>query len=184
MKAKKKATKKSKAGKAGKARKAGKAARPKPKKKTAKKTAKRPARRAAPRAPKKQSTMSPVVHFEMPYEDQGRVATFYKGVFGWEVRIMGEEMGHYVVVTTADVDVKPDAPRGAIGGGFFRKSPEMPGQHPSVVIAVGDIRLAIDKINGAGGSVQGEPMHIPGIGQYVSFVDPEGNRASILQPER
>lgn len=27
-------------------------------------------------------------------------------------------------------------------------------------------------------------MAIPGIGDYVSFTDPEGNRASILQPTR
>ena len=36
-------------------------------------------------------------------------------------------------------------------------------------------------ING-GGKVLGEPMEIPGIGIYVSFIDTEGNRASILQP--
>ncbi len=28
----------------------------------------------------------------------------------------------------------------------------------------------------------GEPMDIPGIGRYVSFTDPEGNRVSMLQP--
>jgi len=30
--------------------------------------------------------------------------------------------------------------------------------------------------------VLGEPMEIPGIGQYVSFTDTEGNRVSVLQP--
>jgi len=34
----------------------------------------------------------------------------------------------------------------------------------------------------AGGNVLGEPMQIPGIGQYVSFVDTEGNRVSMLRP--
>jgi hypothetical protein len=33
-----------------------------------------------------------------------------------------------------------------------------------------------------GGEVLGEPMEIPGIGQYVSFFDTEGNRVSLLQP--
>ena len=33
-----------------------------------------------------------------------------------------------------------------------------------------------------GGTVLGEPMEIPGTGEYVSFTDTEGNRASILQP--
>ncbi len=34
----------------------------------------------------------------------------------------------------------------------------------------------------AGGSVLGEPMEISGIGHYVSFMDTEGNRVSLLQP--
>jgi hypothetical protein len=34
----------------------------------------------------------------------------------------------------------------------------------------------------AGGTVLGEPMEIPGVGSYVSFTDPEGNRVSMLQP--
>ena len=32
------------------------------------------------------------------------------------------------------------------------------------------------------GKVLGEPMEIPGVGQYVSFLDTEGNRVSMLQP--
>ena len=34
----------------------------------------------------------------------------------------------------------------------------------------------------AGGEVLGEPVQIPGIGDYVSFMDTEGNRVSMLQP--
>jgi hypothetical protein len=30
--------------------------------------------------------------------------------------------------------------------------------------------------------VLGEPMEIAGIGMYVSFMDTEGNRVSMLQP--
>jgi len=45
-----------------------------------------------------------------------------------------------------------------------------------------DIKQAIKKIAAAGGKVLGEPVEIPGIGQYVSFVDTEGNRVSVLQP--
>jgi predicted enzyme related to lactoylglutathione lyase len=30
--------------------------------------------------------------------------------------------------------------------------------------------------------VLGEPMEIPGVGHYVSFIDTEGNRVSMLQP--
>jgi uncharacterized protein len=38
------------------------------------------------------------------------------------------------------------------------------------------------QVTGAGGNVLGEPMEIPGVGQYVSFFDTEGNRVSMLQP--
>jgi uncharacterized protein len=51
-----------------------------------------------------------------------------------------------------------------------------------VVIAVQDIKAAMKKVNEAGGKVLGEPMLIPGIGDYVSFYDTEQNRVSILQP--
>ncbi|HUD19330.1 MAG TPA: hypothetical protein VMR81_02735 [Patescibacteria group bacterium] len=34
----------------------------------------------------------------------------------------------------------------------------------------------------AGGKVLGHPMEIPGVGLYVSFLDTEGNRVSLLQP--
>jgi predicted enzyme related to lactoylglutathione lyase len=38
------------------------------------------------------------------------------------------------------------------------------------------------KVTDAGGRVLGEPIEIPGVGQYVSFLDTEGNRVSMLQP--
>ncbi len=60
--------------------------------------------------------MNPVVHFEMPYDDEKRVSNFYQTAFGWRTHAMGEA------------------------------------------------------------------MEIPGVGQYVSFMDTEGNRVSMLQP--
>jgi predicted enzyme related to lactoylglutathione lyase len=71
---------------------------------------------------------------------------------------------------------------GAIHGGLFPFKPDWPMQHPAVVIGVDDIQAAMQRIADAGGEVLGEPMSIPGVGQYVSFVDTEGNRNSVLQP--
>jgi predicted enzyme related to lactoylglutathione lyase len=51
-----------------------------------------------------------------------------------------------------------------------------------VVIAVDDIKQAMQSVKKAGGSVLGEPVEIPGYGQYVSFFDTEGNRVSMMQP--
>jgi predicted enzyme related to lactoylglutathione lyase len=130
------------------------------------------------------TTMSPVVHFEMPAEDRKRMASFYEKVFGWKTQMLGPDMGDYVLVTTAESDVKPGAPAGAINGGFYPKKPDWPAQYPSIVIGVDDIKSAMQRVTREGGKVLGEPMQIPNIGLYVSFFDTEGNRASMLQPDR
>lgn len=126
--------------------------------------------------------MNPVVHFEMPYENRKRIAKFYESAFGWKAQMLGEEMGNYVLATTAESDAKPGTPAGAINGGFYARKPDCPAQYPSIVIAVHDIRESMNKVTRAGGKVLGEPMEIPGTGQYVSFLDTEGNRNSMLQP--
>lgn len=127
--------------------------------------------------------MDPVVHFEMPAADRARMAQFYTSAFGWQAQLLGPEMGDYVVVATTETDESgtPKTP-GAINGGFYPKKEDWPAQYPSVVIAVDDIRASMKKVADAGGNILGEPMEIPGIGQYVSFFDTEGNRVSMLQP--
>jgi len=131
----------------------------------------------------KKIQMNPVVHFEMPYDNPERLAKFYSEVFGWQMAKLGEEMGDYVLATTTETDQnRMVRTPGTINGGFFPKNPDWPAQHPSVVIAVDDIRKAIKKVTDAGGKVLGEPTEIPGVGQYVSFTDTEGNRVSMLQP--
>jgi hypothetical protein len=105
-----------------------------------------------------------------------------ENAFGWQTQMLGEEMGNYVLATTTETDESGPKKPGAINGGFFPKRPDWPAQHPSLVIAVDDIRVAMRQVTGAGGKVLGEPMGIPGVGQYVAFFDPEGNRVSMLQP--
>src|ERR1700751_2723275 len=124
--------------------------------------------------------MDPVVHFEMPAEDRKRMAQFYSKVFGWKTELLGPEQGEYVLATTTETarNGRPKAP-GAINGGFFPKKPDWPGPFPSVVIAVGDVKKAMKKVTDAGGRILGDPMEIPGVGQYVSFFDSEGNRVSL-----
>jgi predicted enzyme related to lactoylglutathione lyase len=126
--------------------------------------------------------MNPVVHFEMPYGDSARIARFYEQAFGWRTRALGAEMGHYVLATTTETDAHGPKQPGAINGGFYPTGAASPAQHPSIVIAVEDIGDAMHKVRQAGGTVLGEPMAIPGVGQYVAFLDSEGNRVSMLQP--
>ena len=138
--------------------------------------------------------MNPVVHFEMGYQDKKRMVEFYTKVFNWKANEMGPSMGNYVVVQTGETDangmtIKP----GFINGGFYQKTENPLSHAPSVVVSVPDIKKAMQDIVNAGGKILGamtkngghsdEPQDIPGIGLWISTMDTEGNRLSILQPK-
>ena len=138
--------------------------------------------------------MNPVVHFEMGYQDKQRMVDFYTNVFGWKAQMMGPEMGNYVVAQTTETDDKGmiQTP-GNINGGFYQKTDNPLSHAPSVVIAVDDIRQAMKDAVAAGGKIMGtknqggeqseEPQDIPGVGLWMSMMDTEGNRFSLLQPK-
>ena len=136
------------------------------------------------------SKMNPVVHFEMPAEDRDRMSKFYSNVFGWKTQQFGPEMGNYVVAQTTETDEKGVVQtKGSINGGFYQKTNDPASNHPSVVIAVDNIRESMKKVADAGGKIlggdpnkPGEPGDIPGVGLFCSFIDTEGNRVSMLQP--
>jgi predicted enzyme related to lactoylglutathione lyase len=127
--------------------------------------------------------MNPVVHFEMSAENGKRMAEFYSKVFGWQTQQFGEEMGGYILASTTETDENgmPKNP-GAINGGFYQRTEDPALNHPSVVISVDDINESIEKVKKEGGKTLGKIEEIPGIGQYISFIDTEGNRAGMLQP--
>ena len=125
--------------------------------------------------------MDPVIHFEMPAEDPERVRKFYESAFGWQTTPLGAEMGDFVLAFTIETDEKTRMPkkRGAINGGFYKKT--TPDQNIKLTILVEDIREAMQKIEAAGGKVLGEPFELPGVGLFVTFIDTEGNVATINQ---
>ena len=126
--------------------------------------------------------MLDVAGTQLTAEDRKRLSEFYTRVFGWEANQLGADMGNYVVVMTAESDEKGPKKPGAINGGIYQKTPDMPEQHPSVVISVDDIKEHMKIVEANGGKVHGEPMDIPGVGKYVPFTDTEGNRLSMLEP--
>ena len=83
-------------------------------------------------------------------------------------------MGNYVTASTTETDEKgrPKKP-GAINGGFYPKKEGQPGQVPSIVIAVDDIRQSVQDVTAAGGNILGVPVEIPGVGLYgqVRLID-------------
>ncbi len=127
--------------------------------------------------------MNPVVHFEMPAENNIRVKKFYETVFGWQMIQLGSEMGEYLLATTSPVDKNNmHKKKGAINGGFFKKGEY--GTMPHIVIAVDDLKKRMEMIKKSGGKILGEPMIIQGIGNFVMFKDTEGNQVGILQPTK
>lgn len=126
--------------------------------------------------------MSPVVHFELPYKNAQRISEFYGNCFGWKITALGEPFNNYILAQTAINDAKPGFPAGCIDGGFYKYKSDWPSQHPSIVIGVDNIEESMKIINSNGGRVLGEPILIPNFGLYVSFLDTEGNRNSVIQP--
>jgi hypothetical protein len=125
--------------------------------------------------------MNPVVHFEMPANNMKRMKTFYTKTFGWEMNQMGSDMGHYVVVMTAESDKNGPKKKGIINGGFYERQKKE--QQPSFVITVDNLKAHMKKVTSAGGKILGKPWDIPGVGIFVPFQDPEGNVLSMLQPK-
>jgi len=136
---------------------------------------------------------NPVVHFEMGYFDNERIKNFYQTAFGWKLNQLGPEMGNYITAQTTDTDEnRMVTTPGTINGGFYQKIENPLSHAPSVVIAVQDIKAAMKAVTDAGGTILGamdekgqpsmEPMMIPGIGLWISIMDTEQNRVSMLQP--
>ena len=127
---------------------------------------------------------SPVVHFEMPYEDAKRVSKFYQDAFGWGMNNAGANMGNYIVAITADTDEKMMVKTpGTINGGFYQKS-KSTNPYPSFVISVDNLEEAMKAVEKAGGKITGKPQEIPGVGMWAVFIDSEGNKVSLLQAKK
>ena len=92
--------------------------------------------------------------------------TFYRGLFGWQLRPGGEETGGYV---TAEIGGKAVA-------GLMAQMPGQEGQPPAwtTYLATEDADATVAKITGAGGSVIVEPMDVLDIGRMAVLADPAG----------
>lgn len=138
------------------------------------------------------SSNNPVVHFEMGYKDKDRMVKFYESAFGWKTEDAGPEMGNYIMAYTTETgeDGMPQTP-GAINGGFYAKADDPSMYSPSVVVSVDDVRAAMKAVEEAGGKILGgidmegnqtmEPQMIPEVGLWISVMDTEDNRFSLLQ---
>ena len=112
-----------------------------------------------------------VVHFEIPIDDTDRGVTFYESAFGWALEQWGPM--EYWTTTAGEGE--------GIGGALTKRSEDSPVL--TFYIEVDDIDDALAAIEAAGGTRLTERMPIPTVGWSALFLDTEGNRIGIFQPD-
>jgi len=126
--------------------------------------------------------MDKVVHFEIPTDDHERAKRFYGDVFGWHLQDMPTGADTYTFAITSPVDEKfQHRESGAINGGMFKRSPQLPVDKPVITIGVESIDEHARKIAAAGGSMVVPKGEVPDMGYYAYFKDSEGNLMGLWE---
>jgi predicted enzyme related to lactoylglutathione lyase len=103
-------------------------------------------------------------------DDPERAARFYNRVFGWSTTKLDGPTPYWLVTPTT-------AP--APGAGIAKRELAWQGITPTI-----DVESADDyakKIVAEGGTIVIPKTSIPGVGELVTFKDPEGNILAILE---
>jgi predicted enzyme related to lactoylglutathione lyase len=113
----------------------------------------------------------PIVHVEIPSENQEASGKFYSELFGWQYHAHPE------------FDYATFQAEGGPGGGFPKVDGESvtPG---NVLVYVGtdDIEASLAKAESLGASTLVPKTEIPGTGWFAIFTDPTGNRMALYTP--
>lgn len=126
--------------------------------------------------------MDKVVHFEIPYDNEGRAKKFYESVFGWQTMKMPEM--EYSMVTTVPSDPQTMRPKevGGINGGMMKRDPTSKG--PVLVMGVDNIDARLKAIEKAGGKIVMPKFAMGDYGYYARVSDPEGNVVGVWQEKK
>ena len=127
--------------------------------------------------------MSRPIHFEIQADDLERAKRFYTDVFGWTYEDYSAVTGQpYWGVTTGD----PSEP--GINGGIMPRPAPTPGDGATtnagiLTMGVDDFDTAAAAIEAAGGRLAQARTALPGMAWQGYFLDTEGNRFGIHQPD-
>jgi len=110
-----------------------------------------------------------VIHFEVIGKDAKKLQDFYSGLFGW--KIDADNPMSYGIV---------DAAQAGIGGGIAADMQGGAG-HVTFYVEVDDLKGALSKAGGLGGSTLMEPMAVPGGPEIAMFADPEGHVVGLVR---
>lgn len=124
--------------------------------------------------------MSRVVHFEIYAQDPDVLEEFYSSVFDWTVEQYEESEADYRMIRTGPAE-EP-----GIDGGLLRWNEPEWGEQPHgwayvCTVSVDDIDAALEAIVANGGTIDVEPMEIPGVGTHAYCTDPAGNYFGVME---
>ncbi len=128
--------------------------------------------------------MNRVAHFEIHAEDTAKMAEFYTGVFGWEIKKWESSSFDYWVIMTG-----PQTEAGGINGGLVKRYGAKPIEGQAVnayvcTITVEDIKAMAEKVLKAGGALALPIMAIPGMAWLGYYKDIEGNIFGMIQNDK
>lgn len=126
-----------------------------------------------------------VIHFEIHASDTAKLASFYRDIFGWEVRKWDNPvMDYWIVMTAPDRSKEP-----GINGGIVKRQGQAPkGGEPVTsfvcTIHVPSVDEYLKKVETAGGTIALPKMPIPGLAWLAYCKDIEGNIFGIYEDDK
>lgn len=108
---------------------------------------------------------------DMGAPDPQAALRFYAELFGWEGQDMGEEAGHYTIVSKAGKQVAAISPAQQPGPPWW-----------STYVNVDDVDAVTKKVESAGGTVIMAPMDVMTAGRMAIYNDTTGAVISAWQP--
>ena len=117
--------------------------------------------------------MARPIHFEIPADDPARAIEFYARTLGWQAQKF-DGMEYWLVRTGAEGEPGID------GGIAPRRDP---GERSVNVMGVESVGAAVDRIQGAGGTITVPRTAIPGVGWVAYALDTEGNPFGVFRDD-
>lgn len=114
---------------------------------------------------------NPIVHWELLVVDEAKGKEFYGNVFDWSFN--ESSFPGYSLIETG---MEP-------GGGILTKPDMAPTPALNTYFKVDDVDATLAKATEAGGAIIAPKTHIPGVGYWGMFADPDGIPIGILQGE-
>jgi len=123
-----------------------------------------------------------IVHFEIPADQPERAATFYREMFGWDIKqFEGSVAGgmEYWMVRTVPTDGqgRPTVP--GVNGGLMRRM--YPNQPLVNYINVESVDESVRRAERLGAKVLMGKTPVPGMGWFAQLTDTEGNLFAVWE---